>query len=234
MNIERAPSAPGPRFYEALSRRSLVYEGHVVAYDHPHFTTLRRRLGEDYLQDGVVDSSHLNEDGTLIDHYKDQSVVFDVSKTGEDSRNEEDFMTGARLIFPTPEGGLYSLQAHVDDVDPYEKALLVERQQQDPGSIAELATHYLNSEASPYALIALYRSMVQYSKEKGVHQWMIALRPTRVEEYTRFMQGAMHQIGEKVHVSDMKKTFVPFVIDVDRLYDMLFVGKLGEQALIAS
>lgn len=233
-NIERIPPSPGPRFYEALSKRSLIFEANVVDYDHPHFTTLRRRLGEDYRQDGVVDESQLNDDGTLIDHYKDQSVVFNVSKTGEDSRDEDDFMTGARLIFPTLEDGLYSLQARIDDIDPYEKMQLMQRYEQDPGSIAELATHYLNGEASPYALIALYRGMAQFSKENGVHTWVIALRPNRVEEYTRFMQGAMHQTGEEVHVSDMKKTFVPFVIDVDRLHDMLFVGKLGEQALVAS
>lgn len=225
------PQQPAARKFEALARRSLTYDTDIIPNDHPHFLELRARITQDYLKDGTVLPSQL-ENGLIPDHFKDNSVIFDVhDKTADDDR----FRTGARLLLPTPEKGLEALQIRLEELDEEPKRMIMEQYERDPGSIAEFATHLMAPDTSPFALVALYRGMASYSNEHGIKTWIGGLRPTIVDSYEQSLPGVLHRLGDEVHLGDLKNTFVPFAIDVEKLGKVLFAPKtIGGKAITST
>lgn len=219
--------------HEIRNFRELPYEAKVLETEE-EILQARRLLADVYLANGAIDESYLSEQGTLKDEFDPYYRRATYFGTYDPSKPDE-LLATARLIHPRAGGGVDTLQLHIDDLEPeWQKELRM----QDPRGLAEFASLVKKRETGSMPTLFLIREMFHFSREYDI-DWVCGLKPELLAKFVRQFGDALEPMGQKVHLGNLKPTYVPLRIDTKKGLENLLntkgrlIQSIGKRAMSA-
>lgn len=162
-----------------------------------------------YLKErGLIEEADLDEEGLIVDHYKERSVWMGVYGRQE---NELKLEAAGRLILP--EDSLDTLQVKADAIiEPNVQALrhlkdIPLEQVAEVGSLIQLGE-------DPRANLSLYAGLRYISLNMGIKSWVCGLRQRNSSRFSKTFGPAIERLGKEVAIEGAHDTLIPYLLDL--------------------